>query len=129
MVGTLTISYSETRTNKKVTLDWASDAAGAVNGTKTKALSGVISRVVFVPDSGGTQPTNLYDVTLEDEDGLDVLNGKGADLSNTTKSQTDVGVTDGTAGNFSGMAVDGLLELKVTNAGNAKGGLVILYMR
>lgn len=127
--GTLTITYSETRTVRRVVLDWLSSAAGAVNGTLTKALSGQLLRVVFIPDGGGTQPTDSYDLVLNDEDGVDVLAALGANLSNVNTTQVVPGVTNGTAGNWAPMAVDGTLELQVTNAGNAKGGQVILYVR
>ena len=128
MAGTLVTTYSETRTVKKVVLDWLSDASGDCTGN-TVALSGQILRVVFVPDSGGTAPTNLYDVVLNDADSLDVLAGLGANLSNTTSTQVVPVVTNGTAGNMAPMAVDGILSLAVSNGGNAKGGQVILYMR
>jgi len=128
VAGTVTITYSETRTVKKVTFDWTSDAAGDATAD-SKALSGQILRVCFVPDSGGTQPTDLYDVVLNDADGLDVLQGLGANLSNTTASNVVPIVTDGTAGNAAPVAIDGVLSLSVSNAGNAKGGKVILYLR
>jgi len=131
MAGTLSLSYSETRTVKKVTFDWLSDASGNVSGTHTKHLSGEILRVVFIPDSGGTQPTDLYDVTLEDDSGMDVLAGQGANLSNASTTNVTPGVPfkDGATTSVSKMVVDDLLELKVSNAGNAKGGQVILYIR
>ena len=128
MAGTLAVTYSETRTIKKVTLDWLSAADGSCTGN-TRTLSGQILRVVFVPDSGDTQPSNLYDVLLNDADSLDVLAGLGANLSNAASSQVVPVVTNGTAGNMAPMAVDGILSLAVANGGNAKGGQVILYMR
>lgn len=128
MAGTVTILYSETRTIKKVTLDWLSDASGDATAD-TKALAGQILRVVFIPDSGGTQPSNLYDVVLNDADSIDVLEGLGANLSNTTSTDVVPVVTDGNAGNMAPVAVDGKLSLAVSNGGNAKGGKVILYIR
>ena len=128
MAGTLVVTYSETRTVKKVTLDWLSAADGSCTGN-TKTLSGQILRLVFVPDSGGTQPSDLYDVLLNDSDGIDILAGLGANLSNAASTQVVPVVTNGTAGNMAPMAVDGILSLAVSNAGNAKGGQVILYMR
>jgi len=122
MAGTLVITYSESRTVKKVLFDWLSDVSGDVNGTLTKKLSGQILRFVFMPDTGGTKPTTAYDVTCEDEDGIDVLAGDGANLANDANTQIIPVFTNG-------IAFDGTLELKVANAGNAKGGKVILYMR
>ena len=119
MTGTLTITDQDHRTFRKLLLAWVSDASGDVNGTLTDVVSGILYRVGFVPDGGGTQPTDLYDITLDDEDGVDVLAANGANLSNANSSQhTDAA-----------RAIDGTLELKVSNAGNAKGGLVALYIR
>ena len=119
MAGTLVITDQTHRTVRKILLDWLSDSSGDVNGTLTATVSGILYRVAFVPDGGGTQPTDLYDITLDDADGVDVLAANGANLSNASSSQHI----------DAGRAVDGKLELKVSNAGNAKGGLVALYIR
>jgi len=108
---------------KKVEFDWLSDAAGAADSTSTEYYTGFIQRVVFVPDAGGTQPTNLYDVVINDSDGEDVLIANGANLSNAATVQKD-NTTDGL-----GAVVASALTLGVTNAGNAKGGKVIIYLR
>jgi len=108
------------------TLDWLSDASGDVNSVNTAIKEGIVVQVKYVPDSGGTQPSNLYDVTLEDSDGIDYLGGTGANLSNAV-SMLAVPVMDLFSGAY--WWIGGNLELKVTNAGNAKGGQVILYMR
>lgn len=118
-VGSITITYAEARTVRKVTLAWTSDASGNVSANLTKELSGNIQRVAFIPGSGGTQPTDLYDIVLLDSDGVDVLAAGGANLSNATKSQSIVDAR----------AIDGTLELQVSNAGNAKTGTVALYLR
>jgi hypothetical protein len=119
MAGTVAIIHQNHRTVGKILLDWLSDSSGNVNGTLTAVVSGILYRVAFIPDGGGTQPSDLYDVVLDDVDGVDVLAANGANLSNATSSQhTDAG-----------RAIDGKLELKITNAGDAKGGLVALYIR
>lgn len=124
--GTLTITQG-TGSVRKVTLAWTSDAAGAVSGT-TVHLDGVIERVVFVPGTGGVQPTDLYDVTLEDAEGLDLLAGEGANLSNVNKTQVTPFIGDGTTTNKP-VAAYGTAELKVAAAGNTKSGTVLLYLR
>lgn len=129
MAGTVTITDQKHKSIRRIELDWLSDASGDVSGTDTDTVTGQILRVVFIPDSGGTQPTNLYDVVLNDADSLDVLAALGANLSNTTSTQVVPVVTNGTAGNMAPMVVDSVLSLVVSNAGNAKGGKVILYVR
>jgi len=123
MPGTVTFSYEELNTVRRVTLDWLSDASGDVSGTLTKHLSGIIERVVFIPDGGGTAPTTLYDIVLNDADGLDVAGGGGANLSATVTSHVGPGLTGGQ------MAINGTLALVVSAAGNAKGGIVRIYLR
>lgn len=115
----------------KYTIAWVSDAAGAVSGTLTDYISGEIVRVVFKPDSGGTQPTNAYDVTLLDEQGVDVLGGQGANLANnaTTHVKPGVPLKDGTTTSVAGVHMDDKLELQVANGGDSKGGTVYLYVR
>lgn len=118
------VTLTETRHTsvKRIMWDWLSTDAGAVVSATTYAYDGLLERVVFDPDAAGTQPTNAYDVTITDPDGNDVLAGLGADLSNAaTVVKTHAnGLT----------AVSGqVLTLNVTNAGDAKGGIVIVYLR
>jgi hypothetical protein len=44
---------------------------------------GRILQAKFVPGAGGSVPTDLYDVTLADADGADLLLGLGGDRSAT----------------------------------------------
>lgn len=123
MAGAATLTEITYTSIKKCEFDWTSSAGGAADKTSEESYIGLIERAVFIPDSGGTQPTNLYDVVVNDADGTDVLHGNGANLSNAAavlKSH----VTDGL-----GAVVNSTLTLAVTNAGNAKGGKVILYLR
>ncbi len=107
---------------KRIMWDWLSADTGVVTSATTKAYDGLLERVVFTPDAAGTQPTNLYDVTITDPDGNDVLAGLGADLSNAA---TVVKVHSNGLTAVSGQK----LTLNVANAGNAKGGIVIVYLR
>ena len=124
MAGTNTITYTDWPTVKRVHMDWLSTAGGLVNSILTKNLAGVIVRFCFVPDDGGTAPDQAggYTVLIVDADGLDVLAGDGAGLSNTVDSQIIPILVDG-------IAIVGTLELQVTNAGNAKGGQITIYLR
>jgi len=131
MASSISFSYQKHRYIKQTIFDWLSDAAGAVSGILSDPVNGEIEKVVFVPDGGGTQPSDLYDVTLLDEDGFDVLAGQGANLSNVNKSQVCPGIPlkDGATTSVKKGIVNGTLQLVVTNAGNAKGGIVYLYTR
>ncbi|MEX2113320.1 MAG: hypothetical protein WD845_09050 [Pirellulales bacterium] len=132
--------------SRKYSFAWLSDAAGDVSGNYTNgvgsvtaapdvwgfpgAIIGTLHRVAFIPDGGGTQPTTLYDVTLLDENAIDVLGGQGANLSNSVASHVCPGVPlkDGTTTGTTPIKLRDVLQLVVANAGNAKGGTVVLYV-
>jgi hypothetical protein len=121
-VGTVTVAETLWDTVKKVMFTWTSSSLGAADKQSTTPVTGGVLRVVQVPNGGGTQPTDQYDVTVLDDDGTDVLTALGANISNAAVSvKTD---KDGLG------AVQGSkLYLHVTNAGNAKGGKTIVYLR
>ena len=120
MAGTVTITEETIGTVKKIKFAWTSDAAGAADGTTTKAYTGEAIRLVTVP-SGTAAPTDLYDVVVNDEDNTDVLMGAGANRSNTSTQQV--------LASSLGCVANDRLALAVTNAGNAKSGTVYLYIR
>lgn len=133
MAGTVTAEGSGIAgphgTVERVKLNWVSDAAGAVSGTKV-AVRGKITNVVFKPGASAVQPTDLYDVTLLDDAGVDVLKGRGANLSNATATRVQPATTkhDGTTASVGDVVVRDELELQVANAGAAKEGSVWLYV-
>lgn len=123
MAGTVTVAeLFPIQDIRKIQWDWLSTAGGAADLATSLVYTGRVIQAVFEPDSGGTQPTDLYDVTVTDADGYDVLNGLGANLSNAAavvKVQEDK----------LGAVYSSALTLNVTNAGNAKGGKVTLLLR
>ena len=106
---------------RKIKWDWTCTDLGAVDSTTTKAYSGRVVRCVLASDAGGTTPTDEYDVTILDADGYDVIHGAGADVT----SAATVQVTDATKLMW---VKASKLQLKIANAGDAKGGIVILYI-
>jgi hypothetical protein len=127
--GSIVETFQGHRSVKTLALAWTSSAGGAVSGIATaEKLSGELLRVAFIPGAAGVQPTDAYDVTLTDDDGFDVLGGKGANLSNATASSICPLVGDGTT-TVRPFAIDGNLNLVVANAGAAKAGTVKLYIR
>jgi hypothetical protein len=112
----------------KYSVAWTSDAAGAVSGNSFNVKRGRILQAKFVPGSGGTQPTDLYDVTLLDADSVDLLNGMGANRSNAASSILPAlsggGETMTQIAFFEGGAVTPV----VAGAGNAKTGTLILIV-
>jgi hypothetical protein len=124
--GTLGVSRAQVNGNlQRVTLTWTSTAGGAVSGNPFSVPTGQLVQVKFVPGAGGTQPTDLYDVTLVDGDGVDVLAGLGANLSQSTASI----VAPRASTNAAPFLIDATtLDLVVANAGSAKSGTVTLWI-
>jgi hypothetical protein len=79
MAGSITVTTSEYIGTSliKTTIAWTSDASGNVNGLTFPMRRGFLRQVKFVPGSGGSAPTDLYDITITDPDGIDVLIGTG----------------------------------------------------
>lgn len=124
--GTVTVTSTLDLGNvARYTLAWTSTAGGAVSGNAL-TLAGRLVQIKFVPNTSTTQPTDLYDVTLVDSDGLDVLTidgvSYGANLSNATPKLVSF-----TAPIV--LASGSTLDLTIANAGNAKTGTVILWVQ
>lgn len=117
---------------KRWSIAWVSDASGAVNGNATPdSIIGTIVCVEFKPDAAGTQPSDQYDMTITNTSGIDILAGQGANLSNATATAIVPGVPfkDGTTTSTAPRVVADPLTPVITNAGNAKGGTIIIYTR
>lgn len=105
---------------KKIKWSWTSTDLGVVTGAiTTNKYSGELVR--FITDPGATAPTAAYDVTILDEDGVDVLIGAGADRSATATEQV--------LGSSLGYIFDTKLTLEIAAAGDAKIGTVYLYIK
>lgn len=116
------INVTSIGTIKYAEWTWVSDASGDYTETSNTNIDGLIIRALFIPNSGGTQPSDLYDVTLLDEKLVDVLQGYGANRSNSN-------INDVRFDTPYQSAVNEKLKLVVANAGNAKGGTVRIYYR
>ena len=115
----------------KVVVDWTSDStAGTVEQT-IEHISGSILGLETNPD-GTDVPTADYDITLEDPEGYDVLEGLGVNrhTSSTEKTVVLQEVTINARQYAAHPPVnDRPLTFKVSGAGNAKKGRAIIYYR
>ncbi len=117
----VTSSFDTAQNVVRYDIAWTSDAAGAVSGNTLAIRRGRVIQYAIKPGAGGTQPTDLYDLVLNTVDGVDILDGKGANNSNTT---AELGVFwppiyyDATTA----------LDLVVSNAGNAKTGTFTVWI-
>ena len=121
MAGTVTVSETLHASIKKVVFAWTSSAGGAADGVSTGVYDGKIIGLTTVPSGGGTAPSDDYDVAIADVGGHDVLLGAGANR--------DTANTEHVAEASLGAVAGSKLTLAVTNAGSAKQGTVILWLR
>lgn len=121
-VVTITESNSSQHELQKIVWDWACTDGGIVTGSVTTGkYTGKLERLITNPDASTDNPTDDYDVQVLDSDGADVLMGAGADRDTTNTEQV--------LASSLGCCYDTTLTLEITNAGNAKKGLVILYIQ
>ncbi len=114
--------------------DWLSSSTGTVTANSADGTGadikvvGTLTRVVFTPDAGATLPSDAYDLVVNDAAGLDVLVGLGANLSQTNTTTKTITLTDsGGTTLHAGRTVAEVLQLVITNAGDAKGGHTRIY--
>lgn len=121
MAMSCTITQENKGHVRKVKAVWVSAADGTASGTTTLPYTGEIVRLVTIPAAAGSAPTALYDVVVNDEDGADVLMGAGANRSASATEQV--------LASSLGCVANDVLAFAVTNAGDTKGGTIILYIR
>jgi len=119
--GSITASVAPAKNTAKHTIRWTSDASGAVSGPTFTLTTGDIVRIELEPGTGGSQPSIGYDLQITTEAGFDILQGQGADLSNSSAAPPILGP---------GMRVTSAesFGLVVANAGNAKSGVVRIWI-
>lgn len=98
-----------------------SDVSGDVSGNAKDLGAGRLIQVRVVPDGGGTQPSDLFDLTITDPHGIDVLNGEGANASNALGKY------------FLGdppvyLQGGNLVDFVIANLGNAKGVTITVWV-
>jgi hypothetical protein len=125
----VTITHQHNRIVKQAIFDWVSAADGTATGQTDFIVNGEILKILTNPDA--VAPTDLYDLTLTDDDAFDVAGGLIANRS-TTNTEIVIPMSETTIGArfYAGpIYVDSALTLNVTNAGNAKAGRVRVYYR
>lgn len=130
--GTVSVAYAlnhyetggQGKLEKTVTISWTSDASG--DATSAITLNGYVQKIVTVPD-GSAAPTANYDITLV-QNGVDQLVSLLANRATATnelvfgiaKNSSDVGPVP--------IFLIGSHTFTVANAGNAKSGVVYIYL-
>lgn len=89
MAGTVSATKYEASGIGVITIAATGDASdGTFPDTALPAFGGYLLALITNP--GGTAPTNNYDITLVDADGLDRIQGVGANRSSTNSEQTAI---------------------------------------
>lgn len=119
MAGTVTVTESSLGNTHKIRWAWTSSAGGAADLISAGTYAADVIALVTDPD-GDAAPTDDYDITITDTEGYDVMQGAGA---NRDTANTETAVPTAASVAF------GQLTINVSNAGNAKAGVAILYLR
>ena len=106
---------------KKIKCVWLSDdGTGDVSGTTTNFYDGRILGACTVPD-GVAPPDDNYNITVEDEDGVDIALG--------ALLLRDTAITEFVAEALMAGVAHSALTVNITDAGNANAGVLYLYIR
>lgn len=108
---------------REITFDWTSATGETVTATVSSTalfanigqLTGWVSRVTTIPDTGGTQPSDNYTFTLKDKNGATIASGT-CDTAN---------IEDWVAGYH---ICESKLDLAIASAGAVKGGKVVVIV-
>jgi hypothetical protein len=116
---------------RKVICSWTCDGSGDASGTTGKLVGALVKASTNPTDS----PTDNYDITLADEDGIDILAACQSSLLNrdVTNSEEVYFFVKDAAGTPLAQPVHpvvcGALTVTVAAAGNTKSGVLNLYLR
>lgn len=106
---------------EEVSIAWTSDSSG--DFTEAVQLYGTLRKIVTNPaDASGDAPTDDYDITLIDKDGIDAMTTLGANRD-TANSEVLYESSTGIP-----MLLSGVHTLTIAAAGDTKQGVVRLFM-
>lgn len=126
MAGSVTVAVSNVVSDVRlITYTWTADVSdGSVPAQASPVINGDVILVVTNP--GTPAPTDNYDVTLTDEDGVDVMGGALADRDQSNSEQAKPIINSEAVDRF----VDGTLTLSISNNSvNSAQGVVKVWVR
>ena len=120
-VGTVTVTLDKyPNANMRVlTYSWVGDAANGTvpsTATSTTITADIAGWYVYAIETnpGATAPTTLYDIVVNDSEGLDIAGGMLANRSATATEKITPRL-DSTYSIFGGVLIDSTLTLVITN--------------
>lgn len=109
---------------KVLVVDWTAEANGSFIAVESNTINGTVGWVETKP--GTTAPTTLYDITLKNSYGLDIMGGKLSNRSATVAEGT--APYDSVNDLFLTTPVAGPLTIAITNnIVNAATGTLTIY--
>ncbi len=120
-VGTVTVTRAAVgRGIQRITLDWTADGSGDVSANPFDVMQGWLRQHEHIA-VGSPLPTTAWDEVLNDEQGADVFEGGGANISQSVAPITRLDPP---------MFLDGSeqLDLVVSNAGAGGIGRTIIWI-
>lgn len=128
MAASVSVSYQRKGSGRIAIIDWVSASDGSATGTVV--LDGEVKK--FVTNPGSAAPTDNYDITLVDEDGLDVAEGQLANRDTTNSEAVypykEVSLT-GSVPSPRPLYHSGAVVFTLANAGDTKAGRLKVFMR
>lgn len=121
MAATLVQTFGRSRDVRRVKYAVTAHTDGTASVTFAQLAGFTLERVEVVPNTSTDQPTDLFDLALTNETGVDLLEGGGADRSNSVPSVVEP--------NYRPALVFETLTLALTNMGSGKKCDVYLYAR
>lgn len=128
MAGTVTVTRdprrapNEGKRIERISVAWTSDASGNADAS-IENLYGFLVKVITNPDNVDA-PTDNYDITLIDENGIDAADSKLIDRDTANTEQVYPVASNAQTPVF----LCGTHTFTVANAGNAKRGVCVLYI-
>lgn len=126
MAGSTTVTHYTQGYVRKVQIDWIADAAdGSVPDTVLPRIEGRLYELTTNP--GATAPTDNYDLTLEDAEAIDRLQGVGANRDTANTEVAAIVYSGSTI--HPPVSLADVLTLKLANNSvhSATGRILILY--
>lgn len=130
----MSFTYRKLGMVKQVVAAWTSDGDGDASGTTEAVVSGEVIKGVTVP-SGTAAPTADYDITVTDENSVNILSGAQDDLTDrhTSNTEEEYFLVLDDAGTPLAQSIHPVVADKLTvtvaNAGDTKSGTLYLYVK
>ena len=117
----VTVAETTYTSMKQIAVTWTSATDGSAVIATTHAYDGLCQLLTTIPGTAGSAPTDNYDITITDANGVDVLATGGMNRSASATQQVLASSLGGVAGS--------VLTFTLANAGAVKTGVCYLLIR